>query len=75
MQATSPYLNKPLRSFEEAQAAIHKFHIGQWVRYRGAWGRYTAKPCTITGIGEKNGKTVYDNSLSKWGYEDQYEAV
>ena len=28
---------------------------------------------TITGLGEKNGRLVYDTSTGQWGYADQFE--
>lgn len=49
--------------------------VGTLVSYRGGWGNRPPVLCTITGQGEKNGKTVYDNSLGHWGYRDQYEKV
>lgn len=45
------------------------------VFYRGAFGRDQAKPATIVGIGQKNGRLVYDVRLDDggecWGYADQ----
>lgn len=49
--------------------------IGQKVLYRGALGTNIPRLCTITGKGEKNDRTVYDNSLGHWGYAYQYELV
>lgn len=51
------------------------FTIGQKVLYRGAWGTNNPRLCTITGKGEKNDRTVYDNDLGHWGYAYQYEPV
>lgn len=48
------------------------FKIGDAVFYQGTWGREAPRACTITGIGEKNNETVYDNNLGRWGYADQY---
>jgi hypothetical protein len=52
-----------------------KFKVGDPVFYRGAWGTEAPRACLITGIGEKNGRVVYDNDLPHWGYEDQYAAA
>lgn len=49
------------------------YAVGESVIYRGAWGNDDPEPCTITDVGEKNGRTVYGNSLNHWGYSDQYE--
>lgn len=50
--------------------------IGDKVLYRGAWGREPAKPGTIVGIDEKNGREVYDvecdDGDSRWGYANQF---
>lgn len=49
-----------------------EFKIGERVMYRGDFGNAPAVQCLITGIGTKNGETVYDNDLGRWGYADQY---
>lgn len=49
--------------------------VGDWVMFRGAWGTQPPVECKVTGIGEKNGRLVYDNSLGLWGYADQYTSV
>lgn len=54
---------------------MSNFTIGQKVLYRGAWGTYSPRLCTITGKGEKNDCTVYENDLGQWGYAYQYEPV
>jgi hypothetical protein len=48
-----------------------KFDVGQKVLYsqRGALDR----ECVIENIAVQYGKVTYGNSLSKWGYEDQYK--
>ena len=52
---------------------VRHFEIGDRVLYRGSWGQYKPQPCIVTGVGEKNGRTIYDNDLNRWGYTDQYE--
>ena len=46
--------------------------VGDRVVYKGGWGTAEPKECTITGVGENNGRLVYDNSLGSWGYANQY---
>lgn len=49
------------------------FKIGERTWYRGGWGKETPQLVIITGIGEKNGKTVYDTDNGRWGYESQFD--
>lgn len=50
----------------------YPFEVGDKVIYRGAWGDEPPVECTITDVGEKNGRRAYGNSLHRWGYADQY---
>ncbi len=50
-----------------------KLNVGDKALYRGAFGVTFPVPCEIIGIGEKNGRVVYDNDLGRWGYADQYD--
>ena len=49
-----------------------KYSIGQSVAYKGVWGKAKAITTTITSIGIKNGRRVYDTALNQWGYEHQF---
>lgn len=52
-----------------------KFKVGDRVIYRGAWNSQPGIETTITGIGEKNDRVVYDTDNEHWGYEDQFDAL
>ncbi len=52
-----------------------KFKVGDKVFYRGGWGTEAQVSCEITGVGEKNGLVVYDNSLGHWGFVEQYRFI
>lgn len=47
--------------------------IGTKVWYRGGWGQDAPVATVITGIGRKNGRTVYDTDTGQWGYADQFQ--
>jgi hypothetical protein len=49
----------------------HERLVGDRVNYRGGWGSQPAKAATITGIGFKNGRPVYDLDDGHWCYDDQ----
>jgi hypothetical protein len=60
----------------DAERKQHNFPIGARVHYAGAWGTKFSQPGTVTGRGEKNGRTVLDVHLDTgadhWGYLDQF---
>lgn len=58
-------------ALEEQLLAGARFKVGDRVLYRGCWGAFPEEPATITGIGTKNGRRVYDLDNNHWGYEDQ----
>jgi hypothetical protein len=51
------------------QHALYK--PGETVSYRGDFGAGNVEIVTIEGIGEKNGRVVYDLSNGRWCYETQ----
>jgi hypothetical protein len=53
----------------------HKYEVGQRVMWRGGFGTEAAKPATITGTGDKNGRPLYDLDNGHWAYETQIDGV
>lgn len=52
----------------------YKFQIGDQVMWSGGWGSRAPVPARIFGLGEKNGKPVYDLDNGHWAYEYQLES-
>lgn len=50
-----------------------KLKVGDKVAYRGSWGDAVPELVTITGVGEKNGRVIYDTDGGRWGYADQFD--
>ena len=48
-----------------------QYRVNQVIWYKGSFGAGPETMATIKGIGEKNGKTVYDLNDGHWCYESQ----
>lgn len=59
------------RSLNDIVTASQR-QVGDEVMYQDPLGTDTPRKCTITHIGEKNGRLSYINSLGFWGYPEQY---
>ena len=53
----------------------HEYEVGDRVMWRGAFGAAVARPATITGLGEKNGRPLYDLDNGHWAYETQIDGL
>ena len=49
----------------------YKYAIGNRIEYRPAFGTAAPVVVTIEGLGEKNGRPLYDLNNGHWAYEFQ----
>jgi hypothetical protein len=52
-----------------------KFKTGETVLWRGGFGADNEKKVKITGVGKKNGSTVYDLDNDHWAYAEQLSKI
>jgi hypothetical protein len=69
-------MNKKLKVGDRARY-INNFGQPEQVWTGTEWRITNIYPCTITGVGKKNGRRVYDcivdgSPSSNWGYETQF---
>lgn len=60
---------------DEMWHITHRYGVGQRVMWRGGFGTEPAKPATIVGLGNKNGRPLYDLDNDHWAYETQIDGV
>lgn len=51
------------------------FQVGQFVMWRGGWGKHAPQPAKIIGIGVELGEVVYDLDNRHWAYADQLSPI
>jgi hypothetical protein len=56
-------------------AITHYFQVGEIVMWRGGFGSDAPKLATITDLGEKNGRPLYDLDNGHWAYEYQLRSL
>jgi hypothetical protein len=59
----------------EGYTIEHKYEVGQKVMWRGGFGSDAPKLAKITGLGDKNGRPLYDLDNGHWAYEYQLRSL
>lgn len=49
----------------------HRFKVGDQIEHRPGFGMLPPELAVITGLGEKNGRPLYDLANGHWTYEQQ----